>query len=498
MTKTTAHLPCSDCFYHPFVSIRSLSSFHQTVYKPNTIPSSSTSLFSGGSTPLTSDLLTDLKSSELTIEPPITWTSPDRLQYHSIFSTWQTCSNRHQNLQATLSIKSVVYSHSPPFSSILRHAEKLWKRTHCAVDWCSVKSPRNQYHKLILSSKKEYYSSLVSSASLNSKVFGKQSTNVYTASPLHRYPPLFLSPHLQTASLHFSQARYPNFVFLSQSPSATLLHHDCIHRVLLPLPGFLRFQSCFEIWNLQDFVQLCKTSNLIQISSPPNLSKNVHPYLFQQSLQYCQPLLLPASFLPLSMNRLYIHCLINLRWIQRNSPTTGQLPESVCRFQNNRQCRQTPSHWSPHFQQPAQFSPFRLLRTSSYIVHPRSPRQCNRITESITSLSTRPLCCFRHYSPWQRDHPSLILVFASVALFSAGSSRICHFVAFVLNEKPTGLPSTHLAAVSSEALSLVFYSSSCTPFMSCTHSKWTTGAGGYTPVPSVPDYRRWWMCEGIP
>jgi len=220
--------------------------------------------------------------------------------------------------------------------------------------------------------------------------------------------------------------------------------------------------------------------------------------LFQQSLQYCQSLLLPASFLPLSMNRLYIHCLINLRWIQRNSPTTGRLPESVCRLQNNRPCRQTPSHWSPHFQQPAQFSPFRLLRTSSYIVHPRSPRQCNRITESITSLSTRPLWCFRHYSPWQRDHPSLILVFVSVALFSAGSSRICHFVAFVLNEKPTCLSSTHLAAVSSEALSLVFYSSSCTPFMSCTHSKWTNGAGGYTPVPSVPDYRRWWMCKGIP
>ena len=42
-------------------------------------------------------------------------------------------------------------------------------------------------------------------------------------------------------------------------------------------------------------------------------------------------------------------------------------------------------------------------------VHPRSPRQCNRITENIMSLSTRPLCCFRHHWPWHLDHPSLIL-----------------------------------------------------------------------------------------
>jgi len=64
-----------------------------------------------------------------------------------------------------------------------------------------------------------------------------------------------------------------------------------------------------------------------------------------------------------------------------------------------------------------QFSPvvsLHVLQTSFYrnssFVHPRSPRQCNRITESIMSLPTRPLCCFRHYWPWHLDHPSLILV----------------------------------------------------------------------------------------
>ena len=31
-----------------------------------------------------------------------------------------------------------------------------------------------------------------------------------------------------------------------------------------------------------------------------------------------------------------------------------------------------------------------------------------------------------------------------------------------------------------------------------THSEWTTGADGYVPVPWVPDYRRWWVYDGIP
>jgi len=31
-----------------------------------------------------------------------------------------------------------------------------------------------------------------------------------------------------------------------------------------------------------------------------------------------------------------------------------------------------------------------------------------------------------------------------------------------------------------------------------THYKWATGAGGYVPIPWVPDYRRWWVYDGIP
>ena len=51
-----------------------------------------------------------------------------------------------------------------------------------------------------------------------------------------------------------------------------------------------------------------------------------------------------------------------------------------------------------------------------------------------------------------------------MALFSAGSSHICHLVASVSNVQPTCLPGTHPPAVSPKALFLVHYSSSCRPY----------------------------------
>ena len=53
------------------------------------------------------------------------------------------------------------------FKSKVRHAENIWKRTHSVLDWSSFKSLRNRYHNLILASKKQYYSNLVSSSSDN-------------------------------------------------------------------------------------------------------------------------------------------------------------------------------------------------------------------------------------------------------------------------------------------------------------------------------------------
>jgi len=138
---------------------------------------------------------------------------------------------------------------------------------------------------------------------------------------------------------------------------------------------------------------------------------------------------------------------------------------SVYHFQNNRTCRQIPSHGSPHFYQFTQFSPVSLLQTSfhrncSFCDHPRSPRQCNSITKYhasaySTSLLLSTLLTMTSWSPV--SHPGLV----SMALFSAGSSHICHLIASVSNVKLTCRSGTHPPAVSPDALSLVLYSSSC-------------------------------------
>jgi len=94
-------------------------------------------------------------------------------------------------------------------------------------------------------------------------------------------------------------------------------------------------------------------------------------------------------------------------------------------------------------------------------------RCCNRITENImsffaysTSLLLSTLLTMTSWSPV--SHLGLV----SIALFSARSSHICHLVASVSNVKPTCLPGTFPPAVSPKALSLVHYSSSCSPLLS--------------------------------
>jgi len=51
--------------------------------------------------------------------------------------------------------------------TILSDAENFYKRTHSALSLSSFKCLRNRYHKLILASKKNYFSNLVSSSSEN-------------------------------------------------------------------------------------------------------------------------------------------------------------------------------------------------------------------------------------------------------------------------------------------------------------------------------------------
>ena len=241
--------------------------------------------------------------------------------------------DKHAPIVAKLSRRQ--YPSNPWFSttlhasrSTLRHAENIWKRTHSAADWSSFKSLRNEYYKLILSSKKEYYSSLVSSASDNPKhlwqtvnklLHRKSSSPLLTTFPGTSLADSFAS--LFTGKI--SKLR------LSLSP-ATPLHHLRISSHATP-PDFSVFTPASE-------------SEVHKIlSNCPNKQSDSDP--------------IPT-------------------WLLK-------------------ECS------SDYFQQFTKFSPVSLLQTSLYrnssFVHPRSPRQCNRITESIMFLSTRPLCSFRHY-----------------------------------------------------------------------------------------------------
>jgi len=99
--------------------------------------------------------LTDLKSSQLISDPPKAL-GPLLSAYNTTLSSLL---DKHAPIFNKLSRRQ---SPSNPwftatlraFRSTLRHAENICKRTHSAADWSSFKSLRNQYHKLILSSKK--------------------------------------------------------------------------------------------------------------------------------------------------------------------------------------------------------------------------------------------------------------------------------------------------------------------------------------------------------
>jgi len=138
----------------------------------------------------------------------------------------------------------------------------------------------------------------------------------------------------------------------------------------------------------------------------------------------------------------------------------------VSHFQNNRTCRQIPSHGSPHFLQFTQFSPVSLMwtalhRNSSFYTH-------DHLISAIRSQKVSCLCLLylsaafdtvdiliTRLSSWFGIHGSVLSWFMSYL-----SSRWFHV------KCETDLsPGTHTPALSalSPMLWLVQYSSSCTP-----------------------------------
>ena len=117
----------------------------------------------------------------------------------------------------------------------------------------------------------------------------------------------------------FSQSKYPNSVSLTANPTAS----SRTHLLLLLLPLIYQFSLLRNPTSTRSF-RTIQTCNLIQILSPPALSKNVHPYSSLQSPTLSTYLLFPAIFIPFSSNLSSLHNWRYPLWIKTNSATTGQ------------------------------------------------------------------------------------------------------------------------------------------------------------------------------
>ena len=90
----------------------------------------------------------------------------------------------------------------------------------------------------------------------------------YTANPPHRYLPLLLALHVQTASLLF-KTKYPITVFFSPAIPGPI-HHLRTHPLLLPLPLISQFLFLLRNPQFTQSFPTVQTSNPIQIPSPYN------------------------------------------------------------------------------------------------------------------------------------------------------------------------------------------------------------------------------------
>ena len=211
-----------------------------------------------------------------------------------------------------------------------------------------------------------------------------------------------------------------------------------------------------------------QTNNLTQIRSPSGFLKNVHPFLFPQSpiLSTCPSS--PVSFIPFSKNPLFSPLLkkptldkdelSNYRTISNMSLISKTIEPVV----KSRLMDHLTSKSLLNSRQSA-YCKLHSTETALLYIH-------DHLISSIGSRSQKVSClCLLNLSAAfdTTDHDILITRFLSwFGIKSAGSSHICHLAASVSNVKPTCPPGTHPPAVSRKALSLVHYSSSCTPFLS--------------------------------
>jgi len=199
---------------------------------------------------------------------------------------------------------------------------------------------------------------------------------------------------MQTALLLFFTGKISR---LRLSLTSNPLHHLRTQ----PLTLTCQFYSCLGIRSPQDSVQLSKQGILLRSHHPHLASQRMFIHTCSHNHQYCQPLphCRPVSshsqgsiISPLlkkpTLNK---EELFNYRPIS-NLSLISKILECVVKsgFMDHLTSNSLlNSHQSAYCKTS-------FYRNSSF-VRPRSPRQCNRITKSITPLLTRPICCFRHY-----------------------------------------------------------------------------------------------------
>jgi len=151
--------------------------------------------------------------------------------------------------------------------------------------------------------KKEYYSSLVSSASDNPNLFGKQSTNSYTANPPHRYPPLLLALHWQPVLLLFFTGKISKLrLSLTSNPATSSPHSPSpppsnfsvftpaskseVHKILSNCPNEQSESDPIPTWLLKECssVLVPTVTNIVNLSL---ISGHFHATLKESVISPC-------------------------------------------------------------------------------------------------------------------------------------------------------------------------------------------------------------------
>jgi len=205
------------------------------------------------------------------------------------------------------------------FRSTVRCAENLYKHTDSAFSFSSFKSFHNCYHKLILSSRKKYYTDLVSSFSDNSHYLWQTVNKLLHLKSSSSLPSCALSASLTDSFASFFTNKIHKLC-LSLAAIFTVFSPHLPLPPVTPLLNSLPSDLCSN-QKYQRYLLTVQTNNLIQILFLPGLSVLVHTItnIVNLSLSSSQlhPILKESTISPLIKKS---------TWLRISCQTTAQSP----------------------------------------------------------------------------------------------------------------------------------------------------------------------------